>query len=891
MEAAIPRIHSADYFIEPSVRELIAREHLEKGYCTRVCNFIIGRLGYGYIKFLGETDVRWLDIDNIVEFERCQVSVYKDENSKPPIGMGLNKAAEITLIIKDAHQKGASALECSEVSKYTEKLKRKTEEQGAQFISFNASNSEWKFLVRHFSRFGLDDEDDDEEPASDTSMLLQPADLDVIEGAVEQVMGADLLEDTPNFQFRSSEISEIPEKENAEEGMTFDEVQMNAPRSVLSHSLPAHLRLDPVKMQQMRTLFFPIDEEAEDITTPGTRNRSFWGNNHPYKTPVSRKAVHKSPNKDAVCQAGSQRSAQKAVAAKHKVSPSTTWQPSAYSGGGASGKQGLLEYSIDVSSPILMTQQNRGENSGSKRAKIDGFRLDVKVETPVCEHSNNIVDAALFMGRSFRVGWGPNGLFVHSGIPVGQAVHGKGLSSLIHIEKVAIDKTVRDDQEKVNDELIDLQLISPLNLHMSMSKVVVGFENSQLNLKLRHLVCSRYELPDTCQGYEELVEKQLNVPGLSRSKRTILMHQVMVWHLISVLFSESETTFSFSVENDEELDGMADVKVGPSKIDPEAEPLVRRAEFSGWLQESVCHRVQEEVSCLNEESDLKRIFSLLTGRQLEEAVQLAAFRGDVRMACLISQAGGSVINRIDMATQLETWKTEGLDYGYIEKDRLKVYELLAGDIQGSLTGLDVDWKRYLGLLMWYHLAPDTRLPVIIDVYREFVDQGEAPPPVPIYIDEGPLEEAFNLNVEGQYDMTYYLMLLHASDGKNIVNLKKMFSSFSSTYDALDYHMAWHQQGILQAIGVLDSKELHLLDMSFVSQLLCVGECHWAIYVVLHIPPTPDYPLLHEKVIKEILCQYCETWSSVETQKQFIEELGIPTEWMHEALVSFLSLPR
>jgi nuclear pore complex protein Nup98-Nup96 len=98
-------------------------------------------------------------------------------------------------------------------------------------------------------------------------------------------------------------------------------------------------------------------------------------------------------------------------------------------------------------------------------------------------------------------------------------------------------------------------------------------------------------------------------------------------------------------------------------------------------------------------------------------------------------------------------------------------------------------------------------------------------------------------------------------------------------------MAWLQHGILEAIEVLPPIQLHVLDMNFASQLLSVGQCHWAIYVVLHMPPDRDYPGLHEKVIKEILHQYCEVWSTTESQQIFLEkELGIPSEWLHEALV-------
>ena len=41
-----------------------------------------------------------------------------------------------------------------------------------------------------------------------------------------------------------------------------------------------------------------------------------------------------------------------------------------------------------------------------------------------------------------------------------------------------------------------------------------------------------------------------------------------------------------------------------------------------------------------------------------------------------------------------------------------------------------------------------------------------------------------------------------------------------------------------------------------------------------------------KVVKEILNQYCETWSRSEAQQRFLEDdLGVPAEWLHEALVS------
>jgi hypothetical protein len=97
-------------------------------------------------------------------------------------------------------------------------------------------------------------------------------------------------------------------------------------------------------------------------------------------------------------------------------------------------------------------------------------------------------------------------------------------------------------------------------------------------------------------------------------------------------------------------------------------PLFRRADFSNWLQDSVCHRVQGDVGSLNDARYLENILLLLTGRQLDTTTEIAASRGDVRLAILLSQAGGSMSNRSDLAQTLDQWKMNGLDFDYIEED-------------------------------------------------------------------------------------------------------------------------------------------------------------------------------------------------------------------------------
>ncbi|KAG0455372.1 hypothetical protein HPP92_024664 [Vanilla planifolia] len=130
-----------------------------------------------------------------------------------------------------------------------------------------------------------------------------------------------------------------------------------------------------------------------------------------------------------------------------------------------------------------------------------------------------------------------------------------------------------------------------------------------------------------------------------------------------------------------------------------------------------------------------------------------------------------MIDRSDMAQQLDLWKVNGMDFSYIEKDRLKLYELLAGNVQGALQDSILDWKRFLGLVMWYQLPPDTALSIIVGTYEQLLSEGRVPHPVPVYIDEGPIIDPSNWSIGDRYDIAYYLMLLHANENKAYGYLK------------------------------------------------------------------------------------------------------------------------
>lgn len=57
IEALMPKLGHSDYFTEPRIQELAAKERTDPGYCRRVQDFVVRRKAFGSVKFQGNTDV------------------------------------------------------------------------------------------------------------------------------------------------------------------------------------------------------------------------------------------------------------------------------------------------------------------------------------------------------------------------------------------------------------------------------------------------------------------------------------------------------------------------------------------------------------------------------------------------------------------------------------------------------------------------------------------------------------------------------------------------------------------------------------------------------------------------------------------------------------------
>ncbi|KER30165.1 hypothetical protein T265_03325 [Opisthorchis viverrini] len=161
---AVLKLTKPGYYTLPTLEELEALVDSE-GQCV-VEDFVVGRRHYGHILFPGNTELTDLDLDSIVHIRRREVVVYPDDEKKPPVGCGLNKRAEICLEsiwpTDKATREPIKSPERLGLMRFEERLERATRRMDARFIEYRPESGSWVFEVKHFSKYRLEDSDNED---------------------------------------------------------------------------------------------------------------------------------------------------------------------------------------------------------------------------------------------------------------------------------------------------------------------------------------------------------------------------------------------------------------------------------------------------------------------------------------------------------------------------------------------------------------------------------------------------------------------------------------------------------------------------------------------------------------------------------------------------------
>jgi nuclear pore complex protein Nup98-Nup96 len=901
-----------DYYTVPALDVLddlcVEGEHLS------VQDFVVGRKNYGKITFCGETCVKDLNLDELVSIEHMEVTVYPNDENKPPVGEELNKKALINLDriwpTDKTTREPITDPDRLQLMKYTEKLERSTTKIGARFVDYLPETGSWKFEVDHFSKYRLVQDDESEEEGETKSGSVSKVKVKVTDQQASQTGRMATTSGVPQKrvplpQGRSdSEVDEDTAVPMDEDETWKREERAPVPSEPQSVSSPPSYQmaqargLSSQRIQVMKASFFHDQEgdqasqgEASAKSDQLSSQKAAIGT-QPLRLLVSQPLAHNSPlrsllhSKTAVPE--KEGKLQEVSKGKEEKSREDVMDVKPSDGG-----EGM---DVVSSSPEVTVELADTTLSAPKAPYVptvqQNFLMPRSVnELCLPEKEEVRLDALQLLGRSFRVGWGHDWTIYHSGMPCGRNRDG-GFSIFSATTSVA-DPDIPEGSlpyrvlsEKVSSHPIQMA-------HIPVGSVSLGYD-PLLRIQLKHSSPverggGRGELPhySTTQGTDALEDYASLPRDLWPTDRQTSTHFWQVWQLCKALWG--------NLPKDEE----SVVEEGGKYH----KRMARRDIFTAWLADVISYDSEEEIAKKQTSGGaMDAVFALLLCGNVKEAVSICLKNKDYRLATLIAQGGWgnpSLMNHC--REQLSEWETLKA-YAHISDSYLKVYVLLAGLMVWRVPRKDIalcgglEWKKSLALHLWYVCPPTASIEEAVETFQngfmgcDDVEPYTCPPRPPYLQHDTSVKQQLPSSSDlpddddedgkdSVYDTCFCLLQLYGEDVRG--SLESLLSPQSSTNDPMDYRMSWHLYQVLQSLGLdtlsaVTAEELHL---NYAAQLEQEGLWHWAVFVLLHLSD----PLRRLKAIKDMLPRCCAHSENLSDEEKFvISQLGVNPGLLHEA---------
>uniref|UniRef100_A0A3P8XIQ2 Nuclear pore complex protein Nup98-Nup96 n=1 Tax=Esox lucius TaxID=8010 RepID=A0A3P8XIQ2_ESOLU len=749
------------YYTIPAMDEL-AKMVDENGECV-VENFTVGRRGYGSVFFHGEVNVTGLNLDEIVHFRRKEVIIYPDDKNKPPVGEGLNRRAEVTLDGVWPNDKTTctqikSPERLSEMN-YEGRLENASRKQGARFLEYRPETGSWVFEVAHFSKYGLQDSDEDEEvplkvdPKKLKTATAIPSGLQKLPPSQQQSTGVlELLSRVSEVDSDMADITQDAPGDSLleEEG----ESCVHNPVSA-SSQIASSLGINPHTLQIMKASLFAEDDDGDMFQEQGGK-KSYVSEASPR---ILLPGMQGRPSSKSDINIGGLLQTRFSGASLFSQLPEVSF------GGGLPGRLSVSRVAVPEPSrlspwPSLGTSLLLPAPAAEATVRTVGAR---RLGGPVAsDHSVTLgkgrllMDAALFMGQSFRVGWASGWTLVHCGDRLsgpGDKVQDQGdfgAGGFGFLAKTAKSKPLSDSPFKVVIEKV-VGLVprdSEESQAVYQRPLEIGLKHSDISTKGS---CPFIQPQSGVAALHEYAEWITNL----NQEAAVLGHWAQVWTLCEALWGQLSST-----ENEPGTSGYL-------------EQLQRRRSFSAWLSHSASQRIEQEVGLNKGGGHVEAIFSYLTGHRISDACRLAQKSGDHRLALLLSQAAGSQFGRELLVLQLADWNRMQTD-SFLQEERLRIFALLAGKPVWQSTDCvvnvcsELDWKRCLAVHLWYMLPPTASIADALAKYEvafQGTDEGQkyACAPLPPYLDQS---EQLDMEEEDEdkrplYDICFHLLKLYS----------------------------------------------------------------------------------------------------------------------------------
>jgi len=667
--------------------------------------------------------------------------------------------------------------------KFVKKVTRQTMKMDAELISYDPSSGEWILRVQHFSRYALDDDSDDDD------------------------------EDIENKKPGTPELQENSRKGKVD--FSLGEREGRSPVSRKDGMKKMGRQDTPYKMKGM------FDVEEED----GNNDVMMKTNDVMIESSVMDEA------ETAFTQMQMSLEAENVViAVKKKIAKDTALFP---------------EEGIPVTE----------DTSGNRRyipdledlraaASMPSFSSRLAKSKSISTSKSSSTDFGLRMGRSFRVGWSPNG-------------------SLFSVGNNGVLTRLKPKLEKI-DVARELKLLETHRSYVKKTKV----KDKCPLLSLSSKTAGTNPIKDTLESYSAAVkDRGGGVCSISDSAYSLLQ---VLHESKTVKSSNNIQTITFGTAN----------KPADDIIDDQCLLSITR-----WFINSCREEVGNEIfQARARQQKYKALLSAVSGGDLSTAAKIAEEENLLQLSILLASGPEG---RKDVFQEIMAWRKAG-NTRSIPNELSRTYRLIAGDLgmeedvykQSSKGSTTFDWRRRMVMKLMFSKPEKAckSLSSAIAQYEADVSKGLAPFPSSHYC---------NNDVESTL-----FRLLRLGTGTQMANtglsLSNVVDPLGYTDDPNNFSLSFHLTSCITSIYAspsLSPEEEHTLLDGYAFQLQSLGLWEWAVYVFLCVLSDTTHATSMwriERAKSLVLQNYFDDDNVNAKKRQFLEKLGLPSAWFEEA---------
>jgi nuclear pore complex protein Nup98-Nup96 len=671
----------------------------------------------------------------------------------------------------------------SAAAKFTQKVAKQTKKMDAELIKYDPSSGEWILRVHHFSRYALDDDSDDDEDMENK----QP--------------------ETPELQ-ENSQKGKVDFRSGEREG-----------RSPGKDGMKKMTRRDtPYKPNGL--ILLDDDEEEEEIF------------NTPMKTTNDAMIIDEA--EAAFMQMQMSLQAENRILAKKKrmEKESAIFPEEPISFASDKDTSGTRRYMPDL-------------EDLRKAASMPSFSAKLAKSKSINTSKSSSTDFGLRMGRSFRVGWSPDGSFFSVG------KNGVLVRSKPKLEKMNVDR--------------ELKL---LNTHRSYVQKTKAEDNCPL-LSLSSKTAGKNRIKDTLESYSAAVN---DVGGAASSISD------SAYSLLQVL-NESKT--AKESKSSQIMTFGSPNKPKDHMIDDQSLLSITR-----WFINSCREEVGNEIfHARAAHNKYKALLSAVSGGDLSTAAKIAEEENLQQLSILLAS---SPEGRKDVFQEILAWRKTG-NARSIPDELSRTYRLIAGDLgmeeeiykQSRKGNNTFDWRRRMVMKLMFSKSEKAckSLASAVSQYEADVSKGIAPFPSSHYSYDGVESTLFRLLRLGT----------QAQMPNSELSLSNVVDPLGYTNDPNNFSLSFHLVSCITSVYEYPSlsavEEYTLLD-GYAFQLQSLGLWEWAVYVFLCVlcdttqTTTSMWRIQHAKSV--VLQNYDDDDDKNANKRNFLEQLGVPSHWFEEA---------